>query len=221
MLAFCFCLAGCGGNTEHPGAAGKATTSTTTGEPATTTTALQSFRWADMTVPPGVCPHLSQPVKLSPITADSGRTIGSATIPAPAGLDLGISDVVIDETAVYYGTLSRGLDVAAVYVWCTNTGGTADGQIQSSLVVYRAAGGQPSLVATLTPQQPSAPDGHHVAFFDGSGVAISGTTITTKELWYGGQDATCCPSGRATTVWTFDGSSFSPQTTIDARPTGT
>lgn len=172
-------------------------------------------------MPPAVCPDLSQPVKLSPITTDSGRTIGSATIPAPAGLDTGTPDIVIDETAVFYGTLQHDLDVAAVYVWCTNTGGTADGEIQSSLVIYKAIADEPVVVSTLTPQQPSSPDGHHVAYFDGSAVTISGSTITAQELWYGSQDATCCPSGRATTVWTFNGSSFSPRTSIDARPVGT
>jgi len=148
-------------------------------------------------------------------------THGSATDPAPAGHSFGTPDDLIDGGAIFYGPLESSENVAALYVWCSNTGGTADGQIQSSLVVYSWVSGQLSVLSTLTPQQPSY-GGSHVPYFDESsgGVTISPGSIMARELFYGGQVETCCPSGRATTVWTFSGNTFSPRTTIQAEPAG-
>lgn len=143
-------------------------------------------------------------------------------MPAPAGHSFGTPDDLIDEGPVFYGPLESSEDVAALNVWCSNTGGTADSQIQSSLVVYSRASGELSVLATLTPQQPSY-GGSHVPYFDESseGVTISPGSITARELFYGTQDETCCPSGRAETVWTFSGNTFSPSTAIQAEPAGT
>lgn len=217
-----FVLAGCG----RPQATGRTTTTTTgtptTMAPTTTTTKaatpLQTVSWGAVTVPASVCPDLSHSVTLS---QSAGATFGSATIPAPAGLDAGTPDVLIEETDVFYGTIQPDREVAALYVWCTNTGGTADGQIQNSLVIYEAAPGGPQAIATLTPRQRSVP-GTHVPYFAASpsGVVIGTGSITTQEVWYGPKDPTCCPTGRSTTVWTFDGSSFSPSTTTQVQPEG-
>lgn len=163
---------------------------------------------------------MSQPVKLEAATDPSG-TVGSATVPAPAGHQFGTPDDLIEEDQVVYGSLEPGETVAALSVWCSNTGGTSDGQIQNSLVVYTWLAGQLAVLSTLTPQQPSKA-GTHVPYFDGSagGVTITNGSITTKELFSGPQDAVCCPSGRATTFWTFNGHTFSPRTTVLVQPSG-
>jgi hypothetical protein len=219
ILLLAVLMASC--DSPHTGPSSSPTTSTTT-EPATTTTtqSLQSIAWASVTVPPEVCPGLTQPVKLTPMSGPGG-TYGSATVPAPAGHSFGTPDDLIDEAAVFYGSLESSQDVAALSVWCSNTGGTADGQIQSSLVVYSWVSGQLSVLSTLTPQQPSY-GGSHVPYFDESsgGVTITPGSISARELFYGEQDETCCPSGRATTVWTFSGNTFSPRTTIQTEPAG-
>jgi hypothetical protein len=211
-------LASCGG-----GSPSTHSSNTTSTQPATTTTtqSLQSVAWTNVTVPAEVCPGLSQPVMLT-ATSGLGAAYGSATIPAPVGHQFGTPDDLIEEGGVFYGPLEPVGNVAALYVWCSNTGGTADGQIQNSLVVYSWVSGQLSVLATLTPQQ-LGDGGSHVPYFDESagGITISTGSITTKELFYGGQDATCCPSGRATTVWIFNGHAFSPITTVQVQPAGT
>jgi hypothetical protein len=210
-------FASCGGGSPSPHSS-----PTTSTQPATTTTqSLQSVVWTNVTVPAEVCPGLSQPVMLTS-TSGLGAPYGSATIPAPVGHQFGTPDDLIEEGGVFYGTLEPAENIAALYVWCSNTGGTADGQIQNSLVVYSGVSGQLSVLSTLTPPHLSD-GGSHVPYFDESagGITISTGSITTKEVFYGGQDATCCPSGRATTVWTFNGHAFSPSTTVQVQPVGT
>jgi hypothetical protein len=163
---------------------------------------------------------LSQPVTLTPTTGPSGP-IGSATIPAPAGHQFGTPNDLIQEFGAAYGELEPGENIAALDVWCSNTGGTADGQIENSLVVYTWVSGQLTALSTLTPPQLST--GVHVPYFDdpAGDTTISTGAITTKELFYGAQDAVCCGSGRATTVWAFYDHVFSPSTTIQEQPSGT
>jgi len=227
-VAIAVLLASCGGGPLSIHVSGTtstqpATTTTASTQPSTTTTtqSLRSVAWTNVTVPPEVCPGLSQPVKLKATTGLSGP-FGSAIIPAPVGHQFGTPDDLIEEDHVLYGSLERGENVAALFVWCSNTGGTADGQIENSLVLYMWASGQLAVLSTLTPQQPSE-DGTHAPYFDGSvgGIAISIGSITTKQLFSGPQDAVCCPSGRATTVWTFNGHTFSPSTTVQVQPAGT
>jgi hypothetical protein len=86
------------------------------------------------------------------MTGSTG-TFGSATIPAPAGHSFGTPDDLIEEYQVFYGSLESGEDVAALSVWCSNTGGTADGQIENSLVIYTWASGRLTVLSTLTPPQ--------------------------------------------------------------------
>ena len=180
-------------------------------EPARTTT----------TVPPGVCPDLAQPVTLAP-TQIHGVTYGSATIPSPPGLDAGTPNITISASEPLYGSLEPGKYVEALNVWCSNTGRTADGQIENSWVIYAEGPAPQSVLGTLTPQMASD-TGDHVAYFDSTqgAITITGGSITTKELFYGSQDATCCPSGRAATVWAWNGRAFEPHTTVQAQPTGT
>lgn len=107
-------------------------------------------------------------------------------------------------------------------MWCSNTGRTADSQIENSWVIYAEGPAPLSVLVTLTPQMASD-TGDHVAYFDSTqgAITITGGSITAKELFYGSQDATCCPSGRATTVWAWNGHAFEPHTTVQAQPTGT
>jgi hypothetical protein len=194
--------------------------SSTSTQPSTTTTqpTLQSVAWTGVTVPPAVCPGLSQPVKLTATTGATG-TFGSATVPVSPGHQVVTPDDLIVEYGVSYGELEPDENVAALDVWCSNTGGTADGQIQNSLVLYTWISGRLTVLSTLTPPQLSK--GVHAPSFDVStgGITISTGAITTKELFFGAQDAVCCASGRATTVWTFNGHDFSPSTTIQVQPT--
>ena len=199
-------LASCGGGT--PSATPPSTSTTSTTAPALD---LHSVDWMTTTVPGPVCPGVTAPIQLSG---------GQATIPTPAGLDAGTPQLAVSEGTVVYGDLyGNGRDVAAVNVLCSNTGGTADGQLESSWVVFSGASGTPTALATLLPQQASSA-GNHVAMFDAgsAGIVIASGQITTHEAFYGSNDPTCCPSGRATTVWTLANGTFSPHTTVQSSP---
>jgi hypothetical protein len=143
---------------------------------------------------------------------------GRATIPAPAGLQAGTPDLVISGGSdVVYGDLNgTGGDVAALNVWCSNTGGTADGQIQNSWVVFSADSGTLTVIGVLVPQQPADANLPHVPYFNSGpgGIAIASGSITVEELWYAPSDETCCPSGKATTVWTLAHGAFTPTTSM-------
>jgi hypothetical protein len=211
-------LAGC--SPAQPRASATRATTTSTQASTTTTPSLQSVAWGNVTVPPEVCPGLSQPVKLTAKTGSSG-TSGSATIPAPPGHQFGTPDDFIQEYQTVFGTLGPGQNVAGLLVWCSNTGGTSDGDIENSLVLYSWVSGQLTVLSTLNPPQLSH-NQIRAPYFDGSagGVTISNGSISTREMFSGPQDAVCCPSGRATTVWTFSGHSFSPRTTVQSQPVG-
>jgi hypothetical protein len=175
--------------------------------PTTVTTApvgltVNQVNWETVTVPGSVC-GLPQPVTLRQ---------GGATVPAPAALHAGTPEVVVQQFGAVYGDLfGSGDDVAVLSVWCTNTGGTADGQLRHSQVVFAVQHGALQAVGTLTPQQPPGPAAH-VPYFTGRPIVSPGQ-ITVQEAWYGAADAVCCPSTRAQTVWRYDGGRFLPTTT--------
>jgi hypothetical protein len=107
---------------------------------------------------------------------------------------------------VQYGTImDDGRPEAVVPIWCTNGGGTADGQLGQGLVVFHGTTTGPAVTAIITTTQPST-DG--ATYFDNSLTRIERGRVTVEEVWYGPQDSTCCPSGRAEAVWTLNGSTL-------------
>lgn len=151
--------------------------------------------WNAVTVPGSVCDGV-QPIVLR---------AGTATIDAPPGVDAGTPQLVVSEGQVIYGDLlGGGQEVAAVNVWCSNTGGTADGQYKDSWIVYSADTGAPQVIGVMTPQVRGDP-ASHVPYFDTDrmGIEIDTRRIIARQLWYGPSDSTCCPTGRATTVWSY------------------
>src|SRR5271166_2739465 len=111
-----------------------------------------------------------------------------------------------------YGDLGGGQQVAALQVWCNNQGGTAAGQLAEGLIVFSGAGGKLHTLGTLTPQyRPRSAS--HIPFIVVK--SIGAERIVTTEAWYTSSDGDCCPSGRATTTWYWNGHSFRPgHTTI-------
>jgi hypothetical protein len=121
--------------------------------------------------------------------------------------------------AVTYGDIDGdGHADAVVPVWCDNGSGTADGQLAESLVVFKADGGEGRSVLGIVPTtQPKILDVHPAYF---ARARIARNEVSVDELWYGPQDMTCCPSGRVTTVWTYDGTTLHARApTIVMRPT--
>ena len=172
-----------------------ATALTTTGGAAQAAPARTSgVNWSDVTIPGQLC-KVSGPIKLHH---------GKAFV-RHSGFGMAL-DVLM--TSVTRGSLGHGLQVAALQVWCDNTGGTADGQLAEGIVVENSPGGHPHLLGTLTPQLKGNPM-LHIPFIVVNHVESTGHVAVT-EFFYNSANPTCCPSGRATTLWKWTGRSFIP-----------
>ncbi|HEX4249252.1 MAG TPA: hypothetical protein VH008_15420 [Pseudonocardia sp.] len=107
--------------------------------------------------------------------------------------------LTVDPRSTRYGDFfGDGDEVAAVHVGCDNGGGTADGQLVDSYVVVRSSAGTLHAIGVIVPQMAAVP-GVHVPLLSGADFAAG--KITVHEVWYRHYDGTCCPSGRAITVW--------------------
>jgi hypothetical protein len=171
---------------------------------------IQSIHWRDVSVPGAVC-HTAHPIHLH-----NDR----AVIDSPPQLAARSSRLVVQESRVVYGDLNgNGEDAAGVLVSCSTTAGTADGQLADSWVIFTADGGSRRVVGTLAPRQPANPGLPHRPYFDDGSAAlrIDPGSITVHEAWYGLNDATCCPTMGATTVWTF---AHGALTAVSTTPTG-
>ena len=172
-----------------------ATALTTTGSAAQAAPARTSgVNWSDVTIPGQLC-KVSGPIELHN---------GKAFV-RHSGFGMAL-DVLM--TNVTRGSLGHGLQVAALQVWCYNTGGTADGQLAEGILVFDSPGGHPHLLGTLTPQLKGNPM-LHIPFIVVNHIESTGHVAIT-EFFYDSANPTCCPSGRASTLWKWTGRSFIP-----------
>ena len=172
-----------------------ATALTTTGSAAQAAPARTSgVNWSDVTIPGQLC-KVSGPIELHN---------GKAFV-RHSGFGMAL-DVLM--TNVTRGSLGHGLQVAALQVWCDNTGGTADGQLAEGILVFDSPGGHPHLLGTLTPQLKGNPM-LHIPFIVVNHIESTGHVAIT-EFFYDSANPTCCPSGRAATLWKWTGRSFIP-----------
>jgi hypothetical protein len=144
--------------------------------------------WSNIAIPGTVC-GAKQPIHLK----DGSAEIRSRLLPKGLLVHVGIDD------QPFWGDLDEdGLDEAALGVICTNGGGTAGGQIAFSSIVF-AVGKRGGLkaIGVLTPQQ--RPRSWHATILNV--VSMGFEKIVTLETLYGPNDATCCASGLAATLW--------------------
>ena len=172
-----------------------ATALTTTGGAAQAAPArTSSVNWSDVTIPGQLC-------KVNgPIALHNGKAFVRHS-----GFGMAL-DVLM--TNVTRGSLGHGLQVAALQVWCDNTGGTADGQLAEGIVVENSPAGHPHLLGTLTPQLKGNPM-LHIPFIAVNHIESTGHVAVT-EFFYDSANPTCCPSGRAATLWKWTGRTFIP-----------
>jgi hypothetical protein len=109
-----------------------------------------------------------------------------------------------------------GRDEAALQVVCANGGGTADGQLAFSAVIFKLAGSSLRVLGIIRPRQPAFAPADHVPVMDVT--ALRPGRIVTTEAWYGPYDGTCCGSGRARTTWIYRGGALQPRTTVEREP---
>lgn len=171
---------------------------------------LHKVDWASVTLPGSVC-GASRPVRLhhgSAFITPIPRRFSRDSFPGKRG-------VTVDSSwnAVVFGDLAgSGHDDAGLAVNCNNGGGTADGVLLYTWVIFSGRGGRLSPVGIVTPQvQPSEELPTLI------GIAITPGKITANEFFYGPADATCCSSGRATTVWTYAHGTLRPGVPVITR----
>jgi len=126
----------------------------------------------------------------------------------------GFGPLQVSTSGPAYGSLGAGQQVAALQVWCSNQGGTAAGQLAEGLIVFSGAGGGLHSLGTLTPRyRPRS--AVHIPFITVKGIGAE--RVVTTEFFYASSDADCCPSGRASTTWHWNGRSFTPGRTTVIR----
>lgn len=155
---------------------------------------VHSVNWGDVTIPGQLC-KVSGQIQLHN---------GHATV-RHSGFGTALDVLML---AVTHGDLGHGLQVAALQIWCDNTGGTADGELAEGIMVFDSPGGRAHLLGTLTPQHKTSAM-VHIPYIVVNRIDTTGH-ITVTEFFYGPSDATCCPTGRAVTIWKWTGRKFIP-----------
>jgi hypothetical protein len=105
---------------------------------------------------------------------------------------------------VVYGDLDGdGRDEAALSVACSNGGGTADSVLSYAVVVFHATIRSSVPIGILRPRH--RPPHQLPTLLQ---VQVDPGRVVGREAFYGSNDGTCCPSGRARTVWTYRHGTF-------------
>jgi hypothetical protein len=182
---------------------------------AQTTLPLQAVGWQNETLPGAAC-NANSPIRLHNHVAQIAHT-GFGDVNS-----FGSDPDLVRVTAAYdvtYGQLGGVGPAVGVDVVCSNNGGTADGQIRFADVVFSGSATRVRPVGLITPQQPHRSGVSHVPLL--GKVKWVDRRIVVAEYWYGRNDPTCCPSGRATTTWAYHtGKLMAVRTVITKRPTG-
>ncbi len=171
---------------------------------------LHKVKWANAMLPGSVC-GVPYPIRLHNHVAVAvshrwGKRWRSASWPdwPRVTVDAGWDHVV-------YGDLDGDRhDEAALVVGCSNGGGTADGFLAYSQVIFTAARKSSRVIAVVTPQQRTSPRVLPTLLQ----VSIRRNRVITHEFWYGVNDGTCCPSGRSTTTWRYANGTLRPAGTL-------
>ncbi len=150
--------------------------------------------WGDVTIPGQLCEVKGQ------IHLHNGH----ATV-RHSGFGMALDVLML---AVTHGDLGHGLQVAALQIWCDNMSGTADGELAEGIKVFGSPGGQAHLLGTLTPQHKTSAM-VHIPYIVVNRINTTGHVAVT-ELFYNPSNATCCPTGRAVTIWKWTGRKFIP-----------
>jgi hypothetical protein len=109
-------------------------------------------------------------------------------------------------TVAYGNVQGDARSEAAVNVECDNRDGTADGQLAFASIVFAGVQRRLNVIGTVTPQE--NPPNQHVTLL--TMVQLARQRVIAHEAWYRSSDPTCCPSGKAVTVWTLQNGYLSP-----------
>ena len=157
------------------------------------TVSAHSVNWGNVTIPGHLCK----------VNGQIHLHNGNATV-RHSGFGFPL-DVLT--TTVRHGYLAHGLPVTALQIWCI-ADGTADGELAEGIMVFDSPGGKAHLLGTLTPQHKTSAM-VHIPSIVVNRIETTGHVAVT-EFFYTPANATCCPSGRATTLWKWTGRTFIP-----------
>ncbi|MET4660521.1 hypothetical protein ABID80_004247 [Streptomyces sp. PvP037] len=166
------------------------------------------------------------PVVVGPAPADL-RDVDWKTVPTPgefcgvpellrfeSGNEVRATSTTWGEVRVFrstrpdYGdTDGDNRDEAVVYVGCRDTV-TMNAQIAAGYVVYAQVGKDLAILGSITPRRKAGPYPTMLVRPE-----FAPGRIIVHEKWYRPNDAHCCPSGDATTVWSREGNRLTPGTT--------
>jgi hypothetical protein len=193
-------LTGCGGTSIQPAVAQQTAT-----KPSCFLDCIHQVDWQNVTVPGSTCGS-KRPIKLR----DGQATVARSTL-EPKG---GPVHVGADLRPVYGDLDQDGPDEAALRIICLNPGSTASGQLAFSAVIFKGRPGSLRVLGVLTPQVHKY-SGYHVPLL--LVADMEGNTIIALEFVYREQDSTCCPWGRAVTLWTYAHGKLRPTETTQLR----
>ncbi|MFA3877723.1 hypothetical protein ABS735_29285 [Streptomyces sp. MMCC 100] len=156
---------------------------------------LREVEWAEVPTPGEFCgvPELLR--------------FGSGSEVKAASTTWGTVRVFRSERFEYGDTDGDRRDEAAVYVACRDTV-TMNAQITSGYVVYARVGDDLAVLGSITPRRK---DGAYPTQL--TSVEFAPGRIIVHEKWFRPNDAHCCPSGDATTVWLREADRLTPGTT--------
>ena len=157
------------------------------------TLATHSVNWGNVTIPGQLCK----------VNGQIHLHNGHATV-RHSGFGFPL-DVLT--TTVTHGYLAHGLPVTALQIWCI-AGGSADGELAEGVMVFDSPGGKAHLLGTLTPQHKTSAM-VHIPSIVVNRIETTGHVAVT-EFFYTSGNMTCCPTGRATTLWKWTGRTFIP-----------
>lgn len=167
---------------------------------------LHTVRWKGAAVPGSVCGSFQPMVQLH-----GGQGFATSHRWPPES----IVEFVGAWDSVVYGDLDGdGKDEAAVGVYCSNGGGTADAVLAYARVIYTEAARGPTVLGVIRPRARS----QRPALIQVT--KIEPGKVTVSETLYGSNDSTCCPSGRAVTTWALRNGKLVPLTTTIIETAG-
>jgi hypothetical protein len=171
------------------------------------TSNLHALDWSAISLPGGVCGS-SRPIRLH-----RWKTFIHPDVDL-----LWLNPVVVDASWAppTFGDLDGdGRDEAALDVLCADGSGLEIGMLSTSSVVLRAVGRSLRVVGVLGSGLPFRL--FNRAPRNGVAAIRRGRVIVTTS-WFGRYDGTCCPSGRARTVWRYERGRLRPGRTQIVEP---
>lgn len=145
---------------------------------------LHEMDW-DRTAIPGDFCHVPEPITF---------TSGEATVRSERWGTVHAEQY--PDEVIYGDVLGNSGVEAAVRVGCDTGGQTGSGRLVWAYVVFTSEEQRLRLVGTVTPQKY---EGGQASSFEG--IDLARGRVTARENWHRSADASCCPSGKAVTVW--------------------